>query len=127
MLIYSAGQSLNAPEVTPAMMQPGNYYLIEIPGYDDASGEETTARDMVWFSLATVPGQAKKVKTCRFCSAPKELTFSQVPGAKFYGPVTFQMDASGDDQLRTIAEEERHTGLGAILAKAAKATATKGN
>jgi hypothetical protein len=34
-----------------------------------------------------VPGQIKKVKLCRFAKKTKCLTFSQMVGVKFFGPV----------------------------------------
>lgn len=119
MFISTIGHSVTALQVTPAMMELDNYYVVEMPGYDDISGEEMFARDFIWFYMDQVPGQAKAVKVCRFCSCPKALTFGQMPGAKFFGPISIVRDDTGSDMLLTEKEEKSQDKLGAILRKQA--------
>lgn len=104
-------------QLTPAMMELDNYYIIEITGFDDVSGEETSALDIVYFTMDKPPGQTKNVKTIKFCQAPKWVTLSQVPGAKFYGPMKLHDDTA---QTGKIVENE---GLSSIMAAAAKRAA----
>lgn len=104
-------------QVTPAMMELNNYYIIEVTGFDDVSGEETSALDIVYFTMDRPPGQAKDIKTIKFCQAPKWVTFSQMPGAKYYGPLKLHDDTAATG---TIVENE---GLSSIMAAAAKRSA----
>lgn len=120
MHIVTVGSSASVSQVTPAMMEPDNYYIVELPAWND-SGEESVCRDFVWFAEDSPPGvewKGRKVKCCKFCSVMRTLTFSMMPGAKFFGPITLTIDASGEDMLRTPVEEASHDKMGAILAAA---------
>lgn len=119
MIITTVGSSLNALQVTPMMMEPNNYYVVQMNGYDSDTGEEIYHTDFVWFHMDTPPGQHKKVKVCRFCSCEKALTFGQMPGAKFFGPIGIQNDVSGEDMLLTPTEQKSQDKLGEILRKQA--------
>lgn len=116
-------ENSEVPQVRPAMMEPGNYYIVEMDGYDD-SGEERVARDFVWFALDKVPGQHKEVKVCRFCSTNKHLTFGQMPGARFFGPVRITVEPTEyEDRVETEqAQEKADTALGKIMAAARRDT-----
>ncbi len=115
-ILGANSSSAGMKQVTPSMMEIDNYYVIEMVGFDDVSGEETAVFDIVFFTMDTPPGQAKTMKTIKFCQAPKWVTFSQVPGAKFYGPLKIH-----DDRAETGKIEE-NTGMSKILADAAKRT-----
>jgi hypothetical protein len=78
---------LEHPEMPATELVLNNFYVAMYASIDDETGEETWETDVVWFHQDNVPGQTKKAKLCRFAKKTKCLTFSQMVGVKFFGPV----------------------------------------
>jgi len=111
MNIFGQEGTTGLQQVIPSMMEVNNYYIIEISSFNDTSGDEEVGYDVIYLMVDSVPGQKKPVKCMRFCSVPKCLTFSQVPGSKFYGPLIMQ-----PSDYRLIKEDE---GMSDIIRNAA--------
>lgn len=85
MKIQSNGEELGVRQILPQMMEVDNIYIVMMEGYDD-EGNIVMLTEFVWFYIDNIP-QRGKIKCFRHLTSPKCLTFSQMPGAKFYGPV----------------------------------------
>lgn len=86
MFLNVSAESASLQEILPQMMELDKYYVVKILGLDD-DGNPVISAEIVWYCIDKVPGQVKPVKVFRFCTAPKTLRFSQLPGAQFYGPI----------------------------------------
>lgn len=91
MHLINGTSAIGLPLVSPSEMVLNNYYVLDVTTFDDDSGEETIASEVVWFYEDNVPGQVKKQKLIRFTKEMKTLTFSRLPGAQFYGPFMIEM------------------------------------